>query len=188
MRIRNIFRKEVKKIFYGQNNNQNSVNEVIYGCDHVQHKWLSELPWKMQTVVNQGLRAPDTHYCKGLKLVCRWMRGVVLQNADTNHTFMCSKKEMPKIEDIENELNYCSVHFATHFLYALEIIGYHHPNCKEKAIAQRYYRGIVEEQWHFNVETEKELEVRLADVNRPKEVHKCPINEADDPYVNYPYG
>ena len=65
----------------------------IYGCDHVQHKWLSELSWKMQTVINQGLRAPDTHFCKKIKLLCRWMRGVVLQNADKEHTFMCSKKE-----------------------------------------------------------------------------------------------
>lgn len=151
----------------------------IHGCDHVQHKWLSDLPWKMQTVINQGLRAPDTHFCKNVKLVCRWMRGVVLQNADKDHTFMCSKKKLPKLEDIENEINYCSMHYTTHFVYSLEIIAYRHPNNEIRQIAKNYYRGIVAELLHFGLETRDEMEIRLSDVGR-EPIKECPI---DDPYT-----
>lgn len=129
----------------------------------VQQTWLFNLPWKMQTVINQALRAPDTHFCPNTKIVCRWMRSVVLRNADQEHTFMCSKDDLPSIEDLENELNYCSMHFVTHFLYGLEIIGYKHPESQIATIAWRYYKSFVEEICHFGLETEKQLDVRLAD-------------------------
>lgn len=167
--MRNIFKKETI--------------EKIYGCDHVQHPWLSELPWKMQTVINQGLRAPDTHFCKQVKLVCRWMRGIVLQNADKNHTFMCDKKKLPTVEELEHELNYCSVHFATHFLYALEIIAYYHPNLCIQKQALRYYAGIVCELWHFHIETKNNLDIRLADVDRKPVIKECPKDEKMDKYI-----
>lgn len=154
-----------------------SKKEVIVGCDHVQHLWLSELSWKMQTVINQGLRAPDTHFCEKIKLVCRWMRSIILQNADSKHTFMCDKGKLPTIEDLENEINYCSVHFATHFVYSLEIIAYKHPELCIRQIAMNYYRGLVQEIWHFKMEDEDELDVRLADVDKPKKLPQCPVND-----------
>ena len=179
--MKNIFKKEV----------------IVhhYGCDHVQSPWLSSISWKQQTVVNQGLRAPDTHYCKAIKIICRWMRGVCLQNADKDHTFMCKKKDLPDLDDIDNEINYCSTHFANHFVYALEIIGYKHQDEDVRRIAMNFYRGIVAELWHFNIETEAELDRRLADVNRPKRevrtirpegeqiTQSCPVDEQDDPYL-----
>lgn len=131
----------------------------------VQKSWLFTLPWKMQTVVNQGLRAPDTHYCMNIKIICRWMRSAVLRNADTNHTFMCRKSELPPWEDTQNELNYCSLHFVTHFLYALEIIGHYHNDSNVKRIAWNYYISFVEEMMHFRAELRESLEDRLADVN-----------------------
>lgn len=131
----------------------------------VQQPWLFHLPWKMQTVVNQGLRAPDTHYCMNIKIICRWMRAAVLRNADTNHTFMCRKEELPLWEDTQNELNYCSMHFVTHFLYALEIIGYYHSDHECQKIAFNYYKAFVQEMMHFRIELKGDLETRLADVN-----------------------
>ena len=156
---------------------------TIYGCDHVQHKWLSDIPWKMQTVVNQALRAPDTHYCRALKILCRWMRSVCLQNADKNHTFMCKKKQLPELADIENEINYCSVHFATHLVYGLEIIAYKHDDPEIRSIAMKYYSGIVCELWHFRSETEDRLDIRLSDVDRKPKIKECPKDEKDDPYL-----
>jgi hypothetical protein len=155
----------------------------------VQKMWLFSLPWKMQTVINQALRAPDTHFCPKIKILCRWLRSVVLNNADNGHTFMCSKNSIPKWEDIENEFNYCSVHFATHFLYAFEIIGYKHPDSEVKEIAFNLYSQIVRYSMHLNVETEKEMDGRLCDIEKvPKlfDVIKvttetkpvpCPIND-----------
>ena len=147
-------------------------------------QWVTLLPWKMQTVIIQGLRAPDTHFCEGVKNVCRWMRSVVLNNADKSHTFMCTKQHMPNVEDLENELNYCSFHFVSHFLYALEIISYKHPDSVVRRIAGRYYVGFVEEMSHLKVESEEQLDVRLSDVEEKVEpeiepVIECPVGRRD---------
>lgn len=160
------------------------MSDTAFENSHVQHKWLSKISWKMQTVVNQGLRAPDTHFCKSLKILCRWMRSVVLQNADKNHTFMCSKLGLPSLEELEHELNYCSVHFATHFLYALEIISYKHPESCIRDIAIQYYGGILSELWHLHIETEQELDIRLSDVDRQPIIKECPKDPKKDKYIN----
>ena len=130
----------------------------------VQAWWTLQLSWKKQTVMLQGLRAPDTHFCKNIKIVSRWLRSIVLNNADKNHSFMCRKNSMPEWEDLENELNYCSLHFTTHFLYCLEIVGYKHPDKEIRKIAFNYYEALVHYMCHFNIETEKELDTRLDDM------------------------
>jgi hypothetical protein len=151
---------------------------------YVQRTWLSKLSWKMQTVINQGLRAPDTHFCKNVKIMCRWLRSIVLQNADKDHTFMCSKNELPTVEEMEHELNYCSVHFATHFLYALEIVAYKHSEETIRNLAYRYYKGIISELWHLHVEKEEELDIRLSDVDRQPAIKECPKDTRKDKYIN----
>jgi len=134
----------------------------------VQRPWLYYLPWKMQTVVNQGLRAPDSAFAPKIKIICRWMRSVCLSNADENHTFMCRKESLPSYEDINHELNYLTLHFVTHFLYALEIIGYKHPDEEIKQTAFNLYKNVVELHMHFMVESEQRLNTRLADVSKKK--------------------
>lgn len=129
----------------------------------VLQQWVWELPWKMQTVLIQGLRAPDTHYCDGIKLLCRWMRAVVLSNADKNHTFMCSQKELPAWDKLDHEINYCSFHQLTHFLYAMEIIAYKHLDTEIKKTAWDYYAGLTRHVMHFEVESEEDLDTRLKD-------------------------
>jgi len=157
----------------------------------VQQWWTTSISWKMQTVIIQGLRAPDTHFCKNIKIISRWLRSVVLNNADKNHAFMCRKKELPKWEDVENELNYCSLHFVTHFLYALEIVGYKHPDKNIRMIGNNYYHNFTKMMCHFNVETEKELDLRLDDLEKVptlleefSELFKEPrICKEPDPYL-----
>jgi len=95
-----------------------------------------------------------------------FVRGVVLGNADKNHTFMCRKKDVASWEDMENELNYCTLHFVSHFIYTLEIVGYKHPDAAIRKTAMNLYRGIVSEMCHLNVETEGELDIRLDDVSK----------------------
>lgn len=159
----------------------------------VQQLWTLELPWKMQTVMLQGLRAPDTHYCSHIKVVSRWLRSLVLNNADNEHTFMCRKKRLPTWEKLENELNYCSVHFATHFLYALEIIAYKHPDNAIRQKAYMYYDNLVSGMMHFSTESERQLDRRLSDVeNVPDlflEIKQAKVGEPKlcprAPYDNY---
>jgi hypothetical protein len=97
---------------------------------------------------------------------------------------MCLKIDLPKVEELEHELNYCSVHFATHFLYALEIVAYKHPEESIRAIAYAYYYRVVYELWHFRVETETNLDIRLSDVDRSPTVKECPKDIRKDKYIN----
>ena len=145
----------------------------------VQQLWTLELPWKMQTVMLQGLRAPDTHFCKNIKTVSRWLRSIILNNADNNHTFMCRIEKLPDWTDLENELNYCSLHFVTHFLYALEIVHYKHPDELIRRHAGKFYWGIVREMCHFEPEREKELDVRLADVENVPDMKELVVKLID---------
>lgn len=147
----------------------------------VQRPWLYYLPWKMQTVINQGLRAPDSIFSPKIKIVGRWMRSVCLCNADKNHTFMCKKIDLPTWEDLDNEFNYLTIHFATHFLYALEIIGYKHPDPDVRKTAKTLYEGLVNLQMHLNIEREEDLDRRLADVSK-KELPDI-FKEAPQPKV-----
>jgi len=140
----------------------------------------------MQTVINQGLRAPDSRFSPKVKIVARWMRSVCLSNADKDHTFMCRKDSIPTWEELDNEINYLTVHYVTHFIYALEIIAYKHPETKVRNNAMTLYAGLVKLQMHFEIESEEALDQRLADVNEkvmpdifkeaPK-IQKCPIND-----------
>lgn len=152
----------------------------------VQRPWLYYLPWKMQTVINQGLRAPDSRFSPKVKIVSRWLRSVCLSNADSNHTFMCRKDEIPTWEDLDNEINYLTLHYVTHFIYALEIVAYKHPEEEVRQIAMNLYEGIVRFQMHLEIETEPALNARLADVDdkvlpdifaEAPNPPKCPIND-----------
>lgn len=135
--------------------------------ESVMQDWTVKLDFKIQTVLIQSLRAPDTHYCKDIKKVCRWIRSVVLQNADEDHTFMKLEK-LPDYKSLEDELGYCSLHYVTHLLYGLQIIGYKHHDDKIKKIAYKYYINIVTDTLHLNKESEASMDKRLADKEIPK--------------------
>jgi hypothetical protein len=153
----------------------------------VQRPWLYNLPWKMQTVINQGLRAPDSRFSPKVKIVARWLRSICICNADSNHTFMCRKDSIPGWAELDNEINYLTLHYVTHFIYAIEIVAYKHPNEEVQAIAMELYEGLVKYQMHFEIESEDAMDTRLADVDdkvmpdifaeapRPP---KCPINDS----------
>ena len=98
---------------------------------------------------------------------------------------MCSKLGLPSLEELEHELNYCSVHFATHFLYGMEIIAYKHPESCIRDTAFQYYFGITSELWHMHVETVGELDIRLADVDREPIIKECPKDSRKDKYINF---
>jgi hypothetical protein len=136
--------------------------------------WTSSLSWKMQTVLIQGLRAPDSHYCPEVKKVSRWLRSKVLNNADSKHTFMKSSAELPDNKTLEDELGYCTLHYVSHLLYDLEIVGYYHPDAETRSAALDLYMDLVTDTLHLNVESKKQCEERLADVDEKPASSKPP--------------
>lgn len=126
--------------------------------------WMGRLSWKQQSVIISSLRGADTGYCPQIKKINKWMRGITQNNADISSQYMQEEK-LPILENIEKEFEFCSVHYAIHFLQGLEIIGYNHPNDEISNMAKNYYYNLVEKVLHLNPETKEQLEERLEDKN-----------------------
>ncbi len=89
------------------------------------------------------------------------MRGVTQNNADPSTEYM-KEITLPKIDDLKEELGYCTMHYFTHLIHALEIIGYKHPDDSIRKVSIAYYNGLVDFA-HLNPETEEQLNQRLED-------------------------
>lgn len=103
--------------------------------------WVEAMPWKLQSILFSGLRGPDTGHCPNVKEVSRWVRRVVQNDADPSQSYM-APRELPRLEALEKELEFGSVHFLHHFADALRCIAI-------------YYRGGDESTapWGLTVST-----------------------------------
>ncbi len=124
--------------------------------------WLGDLSLKQQSVIISALRGPDTHYCPNLKKLTKWLRTITQNNADYRSSYM-QQEEFPSIDNIEKELEYTTVHYSIHFLQALEIIGYKHPDSAISKKAGEYYENLVRGVLNLVPETKVDLENRLKD-------------------------
>lgn len=132
------------------------------GKGKVLQDWVGMLSWKKQSAIISSLRGPDNMACPNLTKITRWMRNLTQHNADPNHTYMQIEK-FPTLKKIQEELRYTTVHYASHFLYGLEILGYNHPNQNISRKARKIYEELVKD-LHLNPETKPQLEKRLRDV------------------------
>ncbi len=124
--------------------------------------WMGNISWKQQCVIISGLRGPDNHYSPHLKRLVRWMRRATQNNADPDHSYM-QNDDLPTLEEIEHEVVFCTIHYVSHLINALEIIGFKHSDKAMAKIAYDYYSGIVTEFFHLHTEKEEELDKRLRD-------------------------
>ncbi len=124
--------------------------------------WVGLLSFKTQSVLVSAQRGPDTHFCTNIKSLTKWVRRTCQENADPSHSFMADVP-LPSLDEIEYELEYCTLHFTFHFTYGLEIIAYKHPEAEIRKTAMYFYKGIIEEILHFNIETEEQMDGRLQD-------------------------
>lgn len=126
--------------------------------------WVADLPWKQQSVLLSGLRGPDERRCPEVKKVIRFLRAAT-QN-DAGVTAEDSYLDGGSLDDVNTrgvlrEVEYLSVHFATHLLYALLIVACGCPDGDVAEQAGDLYDAIVDD-WHLNPETREQMEARLA--------------------------
>jgi|GEM_PF-4391672 len=92
----------------------------------VLQNWLMEVPIRMQSTLILGLRGPDTHSAPSVKAVCRWLRGLAFKPGNPDNVAEFMKAELPEriIEKgpTAKELEFCSQHFYSHLMHALEVI------------------------------------------------------------------
>ena len=133
-------------------------------AESVMREWVSELPFKMQTVLIMATRGCDAEPKRGAsKAATRAMRSVILKNADNVTEFM--RTDLPPFD-----MDGCEglpLHWLTHTLHAAEIIGYFHPDMAVRGAWYAWYLDAVAK-LHLRPETRADLINRLRGDNGPR--------------------
>lgn len=146
--------------------------------------WTESLPLMQQTVLLTAIRGPDGLPKYGcVKMLLRWFRRCVLLSAldrkcltdpCDNNGGSFTGPSLPGIakywEDPMNEivseylrtLDAVPHHFQLHFMHAIEILGYKHPDMRICAWWSSVYLRLVRDM-HLHPESEQQLDERLGD-------------------------
>jgi hypothetical protein len=127
--------------------------------------WLTTSGWKMQSILFNGLRAPDAA-TKGVKKCIRWMRTQTCNNADPRKPdcYMTAPEMNEELIQLAiDELEYLPCHYVHHFADAMRILAIHHPDEETKFWAWRLHYLVAEEIFHFKPETDEEFLERHKD-------------------------
>lgn len=127
--------------------------------------WVSLMPWKLQSILFSALRGPDQEFLYYTKQVSKWLRAVSQNNADPAKPYMNDIKLPIHTERAAfwRELEYCPCHFVHHFLDALAIVGYFHPDEATAAYAAGVHYEVCEELFHFMPEPPAVFKLRHRD-------------------------
>lgn len=151
----------------------------------VTQKWMHSLPMMQQTVLLTAIRGPDGIGKYGpVKMLLRWFRRCVLVSAmdgevltnpldprggsftgpsispeDSTHWTESMNKHVAEYLKQQDELPF---HFQMHFMHAIEILGYEHPDPAIRFWWFRVYVRLVNAM-HLHIETREELNDRLSD-------------------------
>lgn len=135
------------------------------GEGYVVRDWIRELSWKQQTVLLSSIRgcdgAPkhDDH-----KAFVRPLRGIILKNAEPENeddTFMNHPDE-GEINEFAHDLDDYPMHWLVHFIHAVEIVGYKHPESSTREFWRNLYETICREAFHMTPESALRMERRLS--------------------------
>lgn len=132
----------------------------------VVQEWVSQMPWKLQSILFSALRGPDQEFLENTKQVSKWLRAVSQNNADPSKPYMNSI-QLPECDHSKarlwKELEHCPCHFVHHFLDALAIVGYYHPDPKVAEYAAKLHYDTCEEIFHFVPEMPSVFKLRHRD-------------------------
>jgi hypothetical protein len=157
------------------------IGEIMKNTSVLQD-WVVTIPIRMQSTLILGLRGPDTHVAPGIKTITRWLRGLAFKpgNPDNVKEFMHSMPEaIVKKGPTAKELEFCTQHYYSHLMHALEVVAYKHPNEAASRMAlDRYIAMCVA--FHLPVETTMEFEDRLGTKKWPGGGQPDTFDEAVD--------
>lgn len=131
----------------------------------VMQEWFACMPWKMQSIFLNGLRAPDaaTTDVKGL---VRWMRTKCCNNADpTKPDCYMSAPAIDEhmIKRAGKELEYLPCHYVHHLADAMRVVSLYHPDLDIRTTAWNVHYHIAKELFHFVPESETQFVYRHRD-------------------------
>lgn len=153
----------------------------------VTQAWTHGLTMMQQSVLLAAIRGPDgtAKYGGGAKMLLRWYRRCVLLSAmdgrvlenpvepnggsftgpslqgddDVDHW---SDRMMVHVEDYLRQVDALPHHYQLHFMHAVEIVGYKHPDPIIRHWWHQLYVRLVND-LHLHAESEAELDERLGD-------------------------
>jgi hypothetical protein len=111
-----------------------------------------------------GLRGPDTHACPNIKIVTKWLRGLVFRPGDP-HNLDFMGQVPPRIEEkglCARELEFCTQHYYSHLMHSLEVVAYCHPIGEVRSWAALLFHDVCN-LFHLPVEDMPTFQHRLRD-------------------------
>lgn len=104
----------------------------------VLQSWVERIPLKAQSLLLLSLRGPDTHACPEIKIIVKWMRGLTFKPGDPDNIEFMGARPNRIVEKgpAAKELEFCSVHYYSHLMHGLEVLGQYYP---------RSYEGLASE-------------------------------------------
>lgn len=155
----------------------------------VYKEWFTKMPWKMQSILSNGLRAPDVK-TDATKKVVRFLRTKACNNADPTKAdcYMSAPPLTTELLDkCVDELEYLTCHYVHHLADAMRVLSLYYEDGKDGSqgsdnnqtrIAAAYlHNQIAEEIFHFIPETNEQFMWR----HRDKVSHEDPATQAPSP-------
>jgi hypothetical protein len=129
--------------------------------------WVMKLPLREQGTVLTAVRGcdltPKLPYDSSERQIVGWIRFAILNPADNREVGIKGAFFQSESPDFKwSEWGHYPLHWVTHILHTLEVIGYRHPNKAIAMIAQtHYFRGV--KSLHLNPESFTEMVDRLSE-------------------------
>lgn len=139
--------------------------------ESILQKWVTRIGLRHQGVLLTGLRGCDGAIKEdATKPILREMRGLILVPFDPRELqfdkgFMTgypSETAIAGFEQLCKSLDHYPTHFLFHFIHAVEIIGYHHP---EEGVRKVYWMRYIKlcKRLHMHGESKEECDARLTE-------------------------
>ena len=131
-------------------------------------EWVTELGLRHQGVLVAAVRGCDTLPKEHpFKTLARHYRGEILKAhcgdpaKAASFTVPLSEEEFFVVSDtVIHDLDALPLHYVLHFIHAAQILGYYHPQMKERAQWNWFYLKAVKK-LHLNPESRMSLDARL---------------------------
>lgn len=164
-----------------------SATERVMSRRSVLQGWVEELSMMQQSVLLAAIRGPDgtPKYGGGAKMLLRWYRRCILLSAMDGRVLEdpiepnggsftgpslegeddldpWQERMQAHVNDYMRQLDQLPHHYQMHFMHAVEIVGYKHPDTYIRDFWRKLYYRLVND-LHLHAETEGELDARLGD-------------------------
>lgn len=133
----------------------------------VLQEWVMELPLREQGTLLTSIRGcdltPKLPYNSPERQIVGWIRYCVLNAADPREIRIIGAFFQTECPDFKwSEFGHYPLHWVSHILHTLEVIGYRHPSPVRAMMARTlYFRGV--ESLHLNPESFEQMIKRLSE-------------------------